>query len=86
MINNSSVSDLVAEYSGYIDESDICTRDTEVCVDLVKISERLVTDGDWGRKAADHLVMLSNNYGVFMLRNALALAIATRCEDGKLGF
>ncbi len=42
--------------------------------------------GEWTDAAASHLVALARNYGSFMLRNALALAVAAGIEDGELGF
>jgi hypothetical protein len=86
MINNSSVSNLVEEYSDLIEKADSCLQDTSGYIDSETVSERLVEDADWSQDAAAHLVRLSSDYGIFMLRNALALAIATKCEDGKLGF
>jgi len=41
---------------------------------------------DWTDGGARAVVSLANDYGAFMLRNALALAIALGKEDGELGF
>jgi len=53
-------------------------------------AERLVRDlcrsHDWTDNGARAVVSLANNYGAFMLRNALALAIVLDKEDGELGF
>ncbi len=51
-----------------------------------KIRELLVGEGDWTPGAAEHLVAMVNNYGSFMLRNALALSLVLGIEDGELGF
>jgi len=52
-------------------------------------TERLVRDlcraHEWTDSGARALVSLANDYGAFMLRNALALAIALDKEDGDLG-
>ena len=40
---------------------------------------------DWKEGGAREIVALANNYGAFMLRNALALAIVLGKEDGELG-
>jgi hypothetical protein len=52
--------------------------------------ERLVRDlctaHDWTDSGARAVVSLAHDYGAFMLRNALALAIALNKEDGDLGF
>jgi hypothetical protein len=53
-------------------------------------SERLIRElcrtHDWTDGGARALVSLANDYGAFILRNALALAIALGKEDGELGF
>lgn len=53
-------------------------------------SERLICDlrnrHDWTDDGARALVTLANDYGAFMLRNALAVAVALGKEDGDLGF
>ena len=49
------------------------------------ILAKLQTDCEWTQEGAIHLIQLVNDYGSFMLRNALALAIAADIEDGKLG-
>jgi len=46
----------------------------------------LAKQGDWTEQAASHLLQLVNDYGSFMLRNALALSLAMNVEDGELGF
>jgi hypothetical protein len=46
----------------------------------------LAKQGDWTEQAASHLLQLVNDYGLFMLRNALALSLAINVEDGELGF
>ena len=40
---------------------------------------------EWTYPGAEHVVKLARDYGTFMLRNALALAIAAELEDGELG-
>jgi hypothetical protein len=46
----------------------------------------LAKKADWTPQAAEHLLQLANDYGSFMLRNALALSLALNVEDGELGF
>lgn len=41
---------------------------------------------DWTNEGARTIVNLANDYGAFMLRNALALAVVLDKEDGDLGF
>jgi hypothetical protein len=51
-----------------------------------KVEDVLIRDCEWSPKAAGHLLQLVNDYGTFMLRNALALSLALGIEDGELGF
>ena len=53
-------------------------------VDGVAIEE-LLTSADWTRSGARELVNLVNEYGAFILRNALALAVVLGKEDGTSG-
>lgn len=52
--------------------------------------DRLVRDlsraHDWTEHGARAIVSLANEYGAFMLRNALAVALALDKEDGDIGF
>jgi len=41
---------------------------------------------DWTSSGASELLALVENYGAFMLRNALALAVVLGKEDGSKGF
>lgn len=49
------------------------------------VAKALVRDHDWTPEGAKQLVELATKYGVFILRNALALAIALKLEDGTEG-
>jgi len=75
---------LVDEYATLIKKAgfnanEMNARDWET---MLRILPRL---GDWTDSGAIHLVWLVRQYGVFMLRNALALAVAAGIEDGELG-
>jgi hypothetical protein len=50
------------------------------------IRDRLMSAHDWTDRGAETIVQLAHNYGAFMLRNALALAVAMEKEDGDLEF
>ena len=50
------------------------------------IEETLRKEGGWTEEGAGQIVCLARQYGVFMLRNALAVAIALDVEDGDLGY
>ena len=54
--------------------------------DSDSLTRALRDAGDWTPDASEHLIALARNYGAFMLRNALAVAIALEIEDGDLGF
>ena len=51
-----------------------------------KLIRELRRDHDWTDGGARAMVMLANDYGTFMLRNALALAVALEKEDGDLDY
>jgi hypothetical protein len=57
---------------------------------LDKEADQLVAEltrsHDWTEEGARAIVSLAVGYGSFMLRNALAMAIALEKEDGDLGF
>jgi len=55
-------------------------------VDMNSLVRSLSVAHDWTDPGAHTVVLLANEYGAFMLRNALALAIALGKEDGDLGF
>lgn len=50
------------------------------------VTRTLSHQHEWTPQAAETLARLANDYGAFMLRNALALAVALDKEDGNLGF
>lgn len=45
----------------------------------------LVRDADWTEHGAREVLQLSRRYGTSILRNALALALAMKAEDGEAG-
>ena len=55
-------------------------------LDTDRIVSNLSKRHDWTHHGAHAIVCLANEYGAFMLRNALALAIVLEKEDGNLGF
>lgn len=55
-------------------------------LDAERLASRLSREHEWTRQGAETLIYLANEYGAFMLRNALALAIVIGKEDGNLGF
>jgi hypothetical protein len=55
-------------------------------VDMNLLVQRLSRAHDWTEQGARVIVTLANEYGAFMLRNALALALALGKEDSDCGF
>jgi len=54
--------------------------------DAARLARALSTDHDWTDSGARAIMRLANDYGAFMLRNALALAVVLDKEDGDLNF
>jgi hypothetical protein len=72
-----NVAALVEEYQDITDDfGDIMDTPTD------DIAKRLVAEHDWTPEGAAVLMDLVTKYGAFVLRNALALAIALDVEDG----
>lgn len=83
MIIDDEINELTKEYHSLLKESE--NRERAKFIDG-EIRELLISKGDWTPSAAEHLLDLATRYGSFMLRNALALSIALKIEDGELGF
>ncbi len=79
-----NVSMLTEEYETILCEQlkEFSSDDIEACN---AIKELLHKEADWTEEGANVVVDLALNYGSFVLRNALALSIALKIEDGKLG-
>jgi len=73
----------VREYRGLLASSEV---DGTELVDMNRLVEHLSRAHDWSEEGARVIVTLADEYGAFMLRNALALALALGKEDGDHGF
>lgn len=76
---------LIGEYGGFL----LRGAGAESCVDKDKtslIAEALCRSADWSEQGASEVIHLARDYGAFMLRNALAVALVLGKEDGELGF
>jgi hypothetical protein len=73
----------VHEYRGLLASSE--ADGTEIA-DVDSLVQHLSRGRDWTEEGARMIVTLANKHGAFMLRNALALALALGKEDGDLGF
>lgn len=73
----------ISEYDSAVgDLSGKSTRDVEP----ERLVRTLAEEHDWTYRGARTIVSLANEYGAFMLRNALALAVVLDKEDGELEF
>jgi len=52
----------------------------------LEILKELSVSADWNIFAAREILRLAEDYGAFMLRNALAIAVVLGKEDGSAGF
>jgi len=57
----------------------------EQLIDWTRVETKLHNDMEWTQEGAAHVAALARDYGVFVLRNALALATVFGVEDGSLG-
>jgi len=78
MENIENVSGLVSEYR--------CVFDGIPFENDERLQRAITKNCDWTQEASTQLIELARNYGVFMLRNALAIAIVLNKEDGEYGF
>jgi hypothetical protein len=54
-------------------------------IDWARVEAKLQNEMEWTQEGAAHVAALVRDYGAFVLRNALALAISLGIEDGELG-
>ncbi len=80
-VADAGVTDLVREYEVLVAEA----RTMDGAVDTSRLEGLLESDADWTSRGAEQLLSLAQQYGSFFLRNALALALALKVEDGDLG-
>jgi len=79
------VSGLVAEYRELL-RGARGVRTTTGDLSCERLAKLLSERAEWSGLGAEHLVALVRQNGVFVLRNALAVAVALDVEDGDLGF
>lgn len=80
-VNTENLLQLINEYKYYVK---IAKSDSNIVNQRVLI-QYLEDSGEWTTEASEELVALARRYGVFFLRNALAIAEAMEIEDGELG-
>lgn len=54
--------------------------------DKSEILKELSVSSDWSLSGAREVLRLAEEYGAFMLRNALAIAVVLGKEDGSAGY
>lgn len=82
---HSDVSLLVDEYATLVRDALRGASCQRRDVDWANVSSLLTSDAGWTPRGAAAVARLARQYGAFVLRNALALAIAADVEDGQLG-
>ena len=78
------VDSLISEYETVLGKRVL--KDAAGGDDELGILNELSLSADWSISGASELLRLANNYGAFMLRNALAIAVVLGKEDGSEGF
>jgi hypothetical protein len=78
------VDSLINEYESLLAQKSL--RNSRGEYNESEILKELVVSADWTSVAAGEILTLVKNYGAFMLRNALAIAVALGKEDGSAGF
>jgi hypothetical protein len=73
----------ISEYDSTVNSP---SRKSARKVNPEQLARSLCKDHDWTDRGARTIISLANEYGAFMLRNALALAIVLDKEDGELEF
>lgn len=74
---------LIDDYRSLIDNKSLRSR---AGFGERKNVEAILKSADWTSSGASELFSLVENYGAFMLRNALALAVVLGREDGSKNF
>ncbi len=82
-VDMTDASKLAQEYGRLVRQTGRGKKNGDVSASPLQTS--LVSQADWTPAAAAELEQLARQYGSFMLRNALALAVALNIEDGAKG-
>ena len=75
---------MIGEYQAILAHRALKNTNSEY--DESEILKELVVSADWNISAAREILRLVEDYGAFMLRNALAIAVVLGKEDGAAGF
>jgi len=58
----------------------------EQLIDWTRVEAKLQNEMEWTQEGAAQVAALARDYGAFVLRNALALALSLGIEDGECGY
>ena len=83
-VQRANVEMLQAEYESLL-HGIAHTGPCQTDFDWETVVRRLEQDAEWTSCGAQHVVWLVRQYGAFVLRNALAVALALDVEDGETG-
>jgi len=83
---SSSVALKVSEYKCLLAKAEIETTSEFDASAWRRLESILMSDAEWTQKGAENIVKLAREQGAFVLRNALALSVALRIEDGDAGY
>ena len=75
---------LIDEYAALLSQNSL--KNLRDQYDEAQIHTELSVSADWSLAGAREIVKLAEEYGTFMLRNALAIAVVLGKEDGSAGF
>ena len=75
----------VAEYQTLVAAAVGSNRAGRGATDWRRLGEMLSSDAEWTERGGGTVLFLAKEYGTFILRNALAMAISLGIEDGETG-
>ena len=75
----------ISEYGALVDTAGDGARPGRSDPNWRRLEELLADAADWTPRGAATVLYLAREYGSFVLRNALGLAVALRVEDGEAG-
>lgn len=84
MQEGETIDSLISEYSTILGRD--LLKSPPLTYSETSVVQKLENSADWTYGGAEELVRLVNDYGSFMLRNALALAVVLGREDGERNF
>lgn len=84
-VSSANIELLMNEYDCMLARRGVKNTGNQEEIDWHRVEGLLVAEGNWTGEGANAITTLVRKYGVFALRNALALAIVLKVEDGQAG-